>query len=71
MPSSGEHGALQEGVRRRQCPQVDTGHVGDITERLVGEEGLVGGDQHIGEGEQPGEQIVADLGVRIPMREGE
>ena len=36
------------------------GGLGDVVQRLLGQEGLVGGDDHIGHGDQPGQPLVVE-----------
>ncbi len=45
------------GFERRRIAQ---GHLGDGLQRLVGEERLVAGDQHVGEAQQAGEDVVGE-----------
>ena len=47
-----------------EAGDVAEGGFGDVGQSLVGEEGLVAGDQHVGEGEEPGEDVVAEDVVR-------
>jgi hypothetical protein len=44
----------------RERGGVAEGGLGDVAQRLLGEEGLVGGDQHVGERQQPREDVVLD-----------
>src|SRR3546814_14200564 len=59
--SSGDGGKLMRRPPRLfECRQVGDRRPGDSLQRLFGEKTLMARDQHIGEGEQPGENIVLD-----------
>ena len=58
MDALGKYGALDKRGALAQRHQVGNGRASNVAERFSGKESLMGGDEHIGKGQEPRQHVI-------------